>query len=72
MAREASGKPDVPIWEKYSLTVNEASAYFHIGDKKLREIIDDDPDADYILLVGNRHMIRRKKFEAFLDRQEAV
>lgn len=72
MAREASGKPDVPIWEKYSLTVNEASAYFHIGDKKLREIIDDDPDADYILRVGNRHMIRRKKFEAFLDRQEAV
>lgn len=72
MAREASGKPDVPIWEKYSLTVNEASAYFHIGDKKLREIIDDDPDADYILRVGNRYMIRRKKFEAFLDRQEAV
>lgn len=54
------------------MTVNEASAYFHIGDKKLREIIDDDPDADYILRVGNRHMIRRKKFEVFLDRQEAV
>ena len=32
MAREASGRLDVPIWEKYSLTVNEASAYFHIGD----------------------------------------
>ena len=72
MAKEASGKLDVPIWEKYSLTVNEASAYFHIGDKKLREIIADDPDADYILRVGNRNMIRRKKFEAFLDRQEAV
>ena len=72
MAKEANGKLDVPIWEKYSLTVNEASAYFHIGDKKPREIIDDDPNADYILRIGNRHMIRRKKFEAFLDRQETV
>ena len=61
MAREASGKLDVPIWEKYAMTVNEASAYFHIGDKKLREIIDDDPDADYILRVGNRHYDTQKE-----------
>ena len=72
MSQETTARINVPIWEKYSLTVNEACAYFHIGDKKLREIIADDPDADYILRVGNRHMIRRKKFEAFLDRQEAV
>lgn len=62
----------IPFWEKYSLTVNEASAYFHIGDKKLRQIIADDPYADYLLKVGNRQMIKRKRFEQFLDRQEAV
>lgn len=63
---------NIPFWEKYSLTVNEASAYFHIGDKKLRQIIADDPYSDYLLKVGNRQMIKRKRFEQFLDRQEAV
>lgn len=63
---------DIPLWEKYTLTVNEASVYFHIGDKKLRKIIADDADADYLIKVGNRQMIKRKRFEQFLDRQEAI
>ena len=72
MKQETEGRFPIPFWERYSLTVNEASAYFHIGDKKLREIIADDPEADYLLKVGNRQMIKRKRFEQFLDRQEAV
>lgn len=28
------------ISEKYMLTIQEASAYFNIGDKKLRKLID--------------------------------
>ena len=28
---------DVPIWEKYTLTIEEASKYFRIGEKKLSE-----------------------------------
>ena len=27
---------EVPIWEKYMLTVEEASKYFGIGEKKIR------------------------------------
>ena len=30
---------DVPIWEKYSLTLEEASKYFRIGEKKLRRFV---------------------------------
>lgn len=26
---------DIPVWEKYTLTIEEASAYFRIGEKKL-------------------------------------
>lgn len=26
---------DVPIWEKYTLTIEEASKYFRIGENKL-------------------------------------
>lgn len=29
----------VPIWEKYSLTIEEAAAYFRIGENSLRDII---------------------------------
>lgn len=25
--------PDVPIWEKYTLTIEEAAKYFRIGEK---------------------------------------
>ena len=30
--------PDVPIWEKYTLTIEEAARYFRIGEKKLRKL----------------------------------
>ena len=33
-------KLSVPICEKYSWNINEAVAYFGIGEKKLRELID--------------------------------
>lgn len=25
---------EIPIWEKYTLTIREAAEYFHIGEKK--------------------------------------
>ncbi|MCI5862315.1 MAG: excisionase [Lachnospiraceae bacterium] len=43
-----------------------------LGDRKIREIVEDDSGADYLIRVGNRVMIKRKRFEQFLDRQEAV
>ena len=36
---------DVPIWEKYTLTVEEASKYFRIGEKKLRKLAEENLDA---------------------------
>lgn len=44
-----TGINQVPIWKKYTLTVQEAAEYFRIGDKKLRKLIDEHPDADFIL-----------------------
>lgn len=29
---------NVPIWEKYTLTIEEASKYFRIGENKLRRL----------------------------------
>ena len=58
---------DIPIWRKYTLSVQEAAQYFRIGDKKLRRLIDEDPTADYILCNGTRPQIKRKVFERFVD-----
>lgn len=57
----------VPILKKYTLTVQEAAEYFRIGDKKLRKLIDEHPDADFILWNGTRPQIKRKLFERYVD-----
>lgn len=59
---------EIPYWEKYMLTLREAAEYFHIGEKKMRQIVDENMDANFLLESGNRIMIKRKLFEAFLDR----
>jgi hypothetical protein len=30
-----SNAQDIPVWEKYTLTIEEASKYFRIGENKL-------------------------------------
>lgn len=37
---------DVPIWEKYALTIREAAVYFHIGEMNIRKIVADNADAE--------------------------
>ena len=62
----------VPIWQKYTLTIEEAAAYFRIGENKLRNIISQNPNAEYLRWNGNRVQIKRILFEKFVDQLEAV
>ncbi|MBE6814420.1 MAG: excisionase [Ruminococcaceae bacterium] len=57
----------VPLSEKYTLSIEEASQYFGIGHVRLRSIIHANPNADFLLMKGNRLQIKRKKFEKFID-----
>ena len=63
---------EIPYWEKYMLTLREAAEYFHIGDKKMRQIMDDNLDANFLLESGNRIMIKRKLFEEYLDNATVI
>lgn len=65
-------KSQVPIWEKYTLTIEEASEYFHIGQKRLRQIIADNPNADFVLMNGNRVQIKRILFEGYINKITAL
>ena len=31
-------KYEIPVWRKYTLSVQEAAKYFRIGDKKLKKV----------------------------------
>lgn len=66
------GKNIVPISEKYSLSITQASEYFGIGQGKLRWIIENHEGADFILRNGAKTQIKRKKFEKFLDGVESI
>ena len=56
----------VPIWEKITLSLEEASAYFGIGLNKLREITNKEECEHCILWVGKKRMIKRELFEKYL------
>ena len=63
---------DVPIWEKYTLTIEEASKYFRIGENKLRKLAEENPAAGWVIMNGNRIQIKRKQFEKFIDTLEVI
>ena len=63
---------EIPYWNKYMMTVREAAEYFHLGEKKIRQIVDDDPDAKYLMKNGNRVMIKRKLFEKYLNKKSEI
>ncbi len=58
---------EVRICEKYSLTITEAVAYFGIGEKKLRNMIERYSHENWFYLNGVKYMIRREMFETFLN-----
>lgn len=61
-------KRQMPIWEKPTLTLEEAAAYTNIGINRLRDISNED-DCEFVVWVGNKRLFKRKKLEAFIDSQ---
>ena len=65
-------KQQLPWWQKYTLTLNEASEYFGIGYKKLKAFVQEHADADFVLWNGNRAQIKREQCQRNLDEQMNV
>jgi len=55
----------IPIWQKYTLSVQEAAEYFGFSDKKIRKIVHEHDN--FILWNGTRPRIKRQLFEKFVD-----
>lgn len=69
---EGKNYSDIPVWRRYTLTIEEAARYYHIGEGKLRTLIDIHPNEDFYVMNGNRALIKREKFERYLDQATAV
>jgi excisionase family DNA binding protein len=62
----------LPWWQKYTLTVEEASVYFGISIPILRRFIDEHEDADFIIHNGSKTLIKRAVFEKYVDEKLTV
>lgn len=62
-------KPDIK--DKPTLTIEEASALYNIGEHKLREISDTD-NCNFVLYVGRKRLIKRKQFDEYIAKSFSI
>lgn len=67
-----ANQTEVPIWEKYTLTIEEAAKYFRIGENKLRRLAEENLSSGWVLVNGNRLQIKRKQFERVIDSLDEI
>lgn len=57
---------EVPIWHKELLTIDEAALYTNIGQNRIAKLLNN-PLCPFVLYVGRKRLIKRIKFEKYLD-----
>lgn len=62
---------DIPIWKKSNLSFDEAAEYTGIGVNKLRELSNQE-DCNFVIRIGSRKMLKRKKLDEFIDEAEEL
>ena len=58
---EGKNYSDIPVWRRYTLTIEEAARYYHIGEGKLRTLIDAHPETNCQGLFNQIHKKATKK-----------
>lgn len=62
---------EVPIWEKTNLTVEEAAAYSGIGVTKIKDLSNDER-CPFVLWNGTKRLIKRRRFDEYLESQYSI
>lgn len=66
------GSPiEIPIWKKSNLTIDEAVAYSGIGRDRIKNLIKTHGE-EFVLRAGNKCLIKRKQFDAFIGSRKYV
>lgn len=61
----------IPIGEKFVLSVPEAAALTGIGQNKIDTMLRE-ADCPFLLLNGNRRLIKRDKFIEFINEAKQI
>lgn len=61
----------IPAYRKLCLSIGEAAEYSGIGEARLRELIKE-PRCNFVLRKGTQTLIKRGKFEKFIDEAEVI
>lgn len=61
----------VPIWERELITIEEGTALTGIGFLKLRAM-SCEPGCGYVIWIGSKKMLKRKKLEEYLEESYSV
>ncbi|MBO4694278.1 MAG: helix-turn-helix domain-containing protein [Clostridia bacterium] len=64
-------KQEIPIWEKSNLTLEEAAAYSGVGIHKIRQLTNSEK-CEFVLWVGSKRLIKRKKFDEYLEKAYSI
>ncbi len=61
----------LPLSERYTLSIKESATYFNIGIKKMRRLAEDNLET-FAVMSGNRYLIIRAKFEEYLSEHKEI
>lgn len=65
MEETKTNRIEVPIKDKYLLTIREAGVYFGLGTKLYRRMTEENAGG-FAIMIGNRYMIIRTRFEEYI------
>ena len=71
MAKYRNKEYDVRISEKPTLTVVEAAVYTGIGIQKIMRMADA-PGCEFVLFLGRKRLIKRRKLEEYLESHYSI
>ena len=63
--------PNVPIYQKATLTLTEAAAYSGIGINRLR-MLSDQKDCKFVLFCGSKRLLKRKELDEFISASYSI
>ena len=64
-------KKEIPVWEKSNLTLEEAASYSGVGINRLRALSSDE-NCPFVLWVGGKRLLKRKKLDEYLDSSYSI
>lgn len=69
--RSENMNKSVPIWEKVTLTIEEAAEYSNIGINKISDLLNE-PSCTFVLFVGKKRLVKRKEFERYIEKTNGI